>query len=66
MLYGSYGLMTYGLSLHFIIIFFHNCRIDEDIIESKLAEFRASLVQKDAENGKDTTTYETDEYGRIV
>lgn len=40
--------------------------IDEDIIESKLAEFRASLVQKDAENGKDTTTYETDEYGRIV
>ena len=41
-------------------------RIDEEIIESKLLEYRTSLVQKDAEDGKGTTTYETDEYGRIV
>ena len=41
-------------------------RIEEEIIESKLLEYRSSLVQKDAEEGKGTTTYETDEYGRIV
>lgn len=42
------------------------CRIDEETIESKVLEFRASLVQKDAEEGKQTSTYETDEYGRVV
>lgn len=45
---------------------FHVNRIEEEIIEAKLLEYRASLVQKDAEEGKGTTTYETDEYGRIV
>ena len=45
---------------------FHVNRIEEEIIESKLLEYRTSLVQKDAEDGKGTTTYETDEYGRIV
>lgn len=41
-------------------------RLDETTIESKVLEYRTSLVQKDAENGKQTSTYETDEYGRVV
>lgn len=53
-------------SIIFNLNLFNLVRLSEDVVESRLAEFRASLMQKAAEEGKGTTSYETDEYGRIV